>query len=41
MGLAFAKLLVEKRLDGIIRAYNTTEGACFEIVIPNQTTLNG
>jgi len=41
MGLALAKLLVEKRLNGIIHAYNTAEGACFEIVIPNQTSLNG
>jgi len=32
MGLALAKLLVEKRLNGTIDVHNTSNGACFKIV---------
>ncbi len=33
-GLYFAKLMVEKGLNGAIKGYNENEGACFEITLP-------
>lgn len=39
MGLALAKLLVEKRLNGTIKAYNTHSGVCFDIILPISTII--
>jgi two-component system, sensor histidine kinase LadS len=35
LGLAMCKILVETRLEGSIKGYNTDKGACFEIVFQN------
>lgn len=37
MGLAIVKTIVEKKMDGKIRALNTNIGACFEITVPKTT----
>ena len=34
MGLSMCKMLVESKLNGKIKAYNTPTGACFEIILP-------
>jgi signal transduction histidine kinase len=34
LGLTMAKMIVEVKLNGSIIAFNTDEGACFEIVLP-------
>lgn len=36
IGLALAKMLVEKRLNGTINGFNTEDGVCFEIVLLNE-----
>ena len=36
IGLALAKMLVEKRLNGTINGFNTEDGVCFEIVLINE-----
>lgn len=35
IGLALAKMLVEKRLNGTINGFNTQDGVCFEIILLN------
>lgn len=36
IGLALAKMLVEKRLNGTINGFNTQDGVCFEIELLNE-----
>lgn len=36
IGLALAKMLVEKRLNGTINGFNSQDGVCFEIVLLNK-----
>lgn len=36
IGLALAKMLVEKRLNGTINGFNTEDGVCFEIALLNE-----
>ena len=36
IGLALAKMLVEKRLNGTINGFNLQDGVCFEIVLHNE-----
>ncbi len=34
LGLYMSKIIVEKHLLGELRAYNSAEGACFEVILP-------
>lgn len=36
LGLYMSKMIVEKHLQGELKAYNYEEGACFEVILPKQ-----
>jgi signal transduction histidine kinase len=41
IGLSTAKTIIEEKMDGTITAFNTADGACFTVYLPEYYEIHG